>query len=277
MNILTLYVGQGAFAVVRHAGEALIIDSHIQDSLEETQQAMEKKLALALRNHVVPGLILTGFDSDHCCPAGVELILSKYSPGWVMYPTYYKDTDCAAEVFQIIDRHVQKRKSTARPLKRLSVRVDKVESRILTGLSQNFVYELFSPHIDDMDSSNNSSIVLKVTGVGAGGFSYLITGDTEYARWTRINELFGSSLGSQVLAAPHHGSITGVNAETLLLVQPNTVLISAGVDSQYGHPDPRAVTAYRRVADHVFATNVEGGVSLFTKPAGADFSTELVR
>ncbi len=277
MDVLTLYAGQGDFAVVRHAGEALIVDSHIPDSLEETQQAIEMKLTLMLSKHRVRGLILTGFDADHSCPTGVELILSKFPPDWVMYPTCWKDTDSATEVFRIIDRHVQKRKNTSRSLTRRSVRVDKVDSRILEGLSQNFVCELFSPHIDDMDNSNNSSIVLKVTGIGAGGFTYLITGDTENERWERINELFGSSLGSQVLSAPHHGSINGVNAETLLLVDPNTVLISAGVDNQYGHPDPQAVSAYRRVAKHVYSTNIEGGVSLFTKPAGADIKTDLAR
>ena len=39
-----------------------------------------------------------------------------------------------------------------------------------TKLSDEFDLELFSPHIEDMDSSNNCSIVLKIEGVGPGGF-----------------------------------------------------------------------------------------------------------
>jgi beta-lactamase superfamily II metal-dependent hydrolase len=106
-----------------------------------------------------------------------------------------------------------------------------------------------------MDSSNNSSIVLKLTGLDQTGFSYLITGDTETERWGSINRLFGKALASPVMAAPHHGSISGVNAQTLLFVQPHTVLISAGVDNPYGHPDAAAVKAYGMVAKHVFSTN----------------------
>lgn len=275
MDVFTCYVGQGALAVVRHSGEALIIDSLLPGSPEREQ--VEAKLSLLLREHTVPGLVLTGFDADHACPDGVDLILSKCSPDWIMYPKYYKDTDNATSVFNVVKKHEQRRQSSARPLKRVSVRLDQLDSRTLTGLSSRFRYELFSPHTEDMDFSNNCSIVLKLTGDGASGFSYLVTGDTENARWERINKLFGTALRSSVLAAPHHGSKNGTNAETITLVEPNTVLISAGVDNQYGHPDSQAVTAYRRVAKHVFAANIEGGVSLFTKQNGLDFETQLVR
>lgn len=277
MDILTLYVGQGALGVVRNAGEAVFVDSLLPGSENGARKRVEAMLDRQLHGHMAAGLTLTGFDADHCCPDGVELILSRYQPAWIMYPKYYKDTDSAAEVFRIVERHERQRQGSARPLRRVSVRLDRLDSRTLTGLSQQFSYELFSPHTEDMDNSNNSSIVLKLTGNGASGFSYLITGDTENERWERINVLFGSGLRSSVLAAPHHGSKNGTHAGTLLLVEPNTVLISAGVDNPYGHPDPQAVRAYRQVAKHVFATNVEGGVSLLTKPNGADFETLLVK
>jgi beta-lactamase superfamily II metal-dependent hydrolase len=52
------------------------------------------------------------------------------------------------------------------------------------------------------------------------------------------------------------------------------VIISAGVENSYGHPDSVAVSAYQRVAKHVFATNSEdAGVCLFTRRAGQDFET----
>lgn len=274
MDISTLYVGQGALAVVRHAREAILVDSHLPD---EHAEVIETKLDRLLRDHSIPGLVLTGFDSDHCCPAGVEMILAKFEPEWVMYPTCYKDTDAADQVFSIIDRHIRKRRSTSRPLRRVSVRLDNIDVRLLNELSVNFSYELFSPHVDDMDNSNNSSIVLKLTAGGATGFSYLITGDTEKPRWERINELFDHNLRSDVMAAPHHGALTGAHAKTGLLVAPNTVLISAGIDSQYGHPNSQAVAYYRRIAKHVFATNIEHGVSLFTRRSGDDFETLLVR
>ncbi len=238
---------------------------------------IESSLRDYVRNTHVRGLILTGFDSDHAHAEGVDSILTHQEPDWVMYPKYYKDTDCASAVFAAIDRHVRRRERGSHPLVRHSVRLDRLDSRHLTGLANSFRFELFSPHIEDMGSSNNSSIVLKLSGLDATGFGYLITGDTETERWATIDRFFGKALRAEVMSAPHHGSTTGVHAGALLDVSPNTVLISAGVDSQYEHPDPAAVAAYQRVARHVFSTNANNEPTcLFTRRLGDDFETRLV-
>jgi competence protein ComEC len=277
MDIFTLYVGQGALAAVCAGNEAVIVDAHMPDCDDITQAQIERSLERYLSRSSVRGLILTGLDRDHACPAGVESILTRYEPSWVMYPTCYKPTDAASEVFAIIDKHVNRRKKTSHPLERRSVRVDNVDSRQLTGLATYFSFEVFSPHMDDMDSSNNSSIVLKLTGLDKTGFSYLITGDTETERWDSISRYFGKYLSSPVMAASHHGSTNGVNARALLKINPHTVLISAGVDNSYGHPDGAAVKAYGNVAQHIFCTNVEGGMCLLTRRLGDDFETQLVQ
>ena len=100
-------------------------------------------------------------------------------PDWVMYPKYYKDTENAKKVFNVVRKHERRRKNTRSPLERVSVRLDRLESRYRDDLSEAFQLELFSPHIEDMDNSNNCSIVLKIEGIGPGGFAYLVTGDTE--------------------------------------------------------------------------------------------------
>jgi beta-lactamase superfamily II metal-dependent hydrolase len=277
MDIFTLYVGQGSLAAVRAGNEAVIVDAHMPECDDITSEQIEKSLDHYLAKSNVRGLILTGLDRDHACPAGVESILTRYEPSWVMYPKVFKDTDAAADVFATITRHEKRRANTSRPLVRHSVRVDRVESRNLTGFASYFTFELFSPHMDDMDSSNNSSIVLKLIGLDQNGFSYLITGDTESERWDNINRYFGKYLASDVLAAPHHGARTGLNPKTLLLVNPNTVLISAGVDNSYGHPYGVAVQAYQQVAKHVFCTIAEDGKCLLTRRMNNDFHTHLVQ
>jgi beta-lactamase superfamily II metal-dependent hydrolase len=143
---------------------------------------VKELLAVSLKDHYVKGLIFTGFDEDHCAVVGASIILRKYRPDWVMYPKYYKDSTEAGLVFGVIDKEVEARRTSANPLRKVPVRVDLIANRNLSGLSDNFDFELFSPHIEDMDCSNNCSIVLKVTGRGPRGFSYLITGDTENAR-----------------------------------------------------------------------------------------------
>ena len=90
-------------------------------------------------------------------------------------------------------------------------------------------------------------------------------------------ELFDDALDADVLAAPHHGSKNAAHAAMALAVSPNTVLISAGVDNQYEHPDGKAVALYLQVAKRVFQTNVRDGISLLTRGDGSDFQTARVR
>jgi beta-lactamase superfamily II metal-dependent hydrolase len=277
MDIITANVGQGALAIVRHRKEAIIVDSRVPPSDDDTVAYVKDLLSKALKDHFVKGLILTGFDKDHTEVVGASIILRKYRPDWVMYPKCFKDSEETKRVFSLIDTEQELRRNTNSPLRKVSVRVDLLADRKLKDLSDNFDFELFSPHIEDMDSSNNSSIVMKLTGRGHGGFSYLITGDTENGRWATIDRLFGASLQSQVLAAPHHGSRNGTHPSSLLKIAPHTVLISAGVDSQYGHPNNDAVRVYSRVANYVFATNMEGGVTLWTKPGPTELATTLLR
>lgn len=278
MDVFTLYVGQGALAAVRSGKEAIVIDSHMPNCDDVIQQQIEHTLNHYLSKSIVRGLVLTGLDKDHTCPAGVESILTHHRPGWIMYPTCYKHTSAATEVFDIIEKHEKRRKNTSHPLVRHSVRVDNVDSRNLRGLATHFTFELFSPHMDDMDSSNNSSIVLKLTGTDQTGFSYLITGDTETERWDSIARYFGKYLSCPVMAASHHGSTNGVNPRALLMINPHTVLISAGVDNAYGHPDQAAMNAYKAVAKQVFCTSTTTeGVCLFTRRVGNSYETRDVQ
>lgn len=275
MEVITVNVGQGALAIVRHNSEAVIVDSRIPPAGDETVAYVKGVLSTWLRDYRVRGLILTGFDSDHSDVTGVGLVLKKYRPDWVMYPKYYKDTDEAGKVFRVIAEQVKEREGTSSPLTRIPVRLDNLKTRILLGIAEQFECELFSPHIEDMDSSNNSGIVARLRGRGAEGFSYLVTGDTERERWETINRLFGASLKSDVMAAPHHGSKNGVHPGALLNIAPHTILISAGVENQYGHPDTAALQVYGKVARQVFATLANGGKTLVTGKVGSEFRTQL--
>ncbi len=92
MDIITVNVGQGSLAIVRHENDAIIVDSYIPPAGDDTVAYVKGMLASFLKNYSVRGLILTGFDEDHSDVSGVGLVLKKYRPDWVMYPKYFKDT-----------------------------------------------------------------------------------------------------------------------------------------------------------------------------------------
>lgn len=274
VDILTLYVGQGALTGVRVGNEGIIVDAHMPETDHVTPEEIQQSLSIYFRDIVVRGLILTGFDADHAHLGGVEWILSNFMPDWIMYPKYFKDTDAASSVFASIIKHERRRDTSARPLKRHSIRLDRLESRQINGVGKNFRIELFSPHIEDMDTSNNCSIVAKITGNDPTGFQYLVTGDTERDRWEVISRLFGAELSADVMAAAHHGAVSGIHPKTLVNISPDTVLISAGVDNQFEHPHGPAIRVYQSVAKHVLATNAGGEAkNLLTRREGSRFKT----
>jgi len=256
MEIYTLAVGQGHMTVITHGDEAIIVDTHIPRPNEEQVVYFKGALAGVLRGRKLAGLVLTSFDADHADPRGVTWILGKYWPRWILYPKYFKDTGTASEVFGIIQDIERQRRGTNGSLERISVRVDQLESRRMTGLSPGLSFELFSPHINNMNCSNNCSIVAKVAPTNVHqGFSYLITGDTENDRWEMINRLFSRRLRADVMAAPHHGSHNGINADTLDLVRPSVVLVSAGYGNRYGHPHDKALALFDETGADIYSTH----------------------
>ena len=85
MDILTLYVGQGALTGIRVGNEGILVDSHMPETDQVTAEEIQQGLSIYFRNITVRGLILTGFDADHAQPIGVEWILSKFTLDWIMY------------------------------------------------------------------------------------------------------------------------------------------------------------------------------------------------
>ncbi|WP_417913124.1 ComEC/Rec2 family competence protein [Candidatus Electronema sp. TJ] len=268
MKIYTLNVGQGQFVVVTGQREAFIIDTWVP--LNPKTEIVNVKAALAsiLQGKNLIGLMVTGFDADHFNEVGLRIVLNKYRPDWVMYPKYFKKTGNADTCFSVIKSFEQQKE-----FRKISVSLSKNDTRFYRGeISSEFEFEIFSPHSADMTSSNNCSLVCKVRELSTGA-TYLITGDTENDRWSSITRYFGSALQSQVLDAPHHGSKNGISAEAIKLIKPDTVLVSAGYQNQYGHPDREATSLFTAHAKKWYSTHTTGGISLMTQVSSNEVNT----
>lgn len=259
MKIYTLNVGQGQFVVVVGASEAVIVDTSVP--LSPANPIINVKAALSdiLSGKNMLGVMITGFDADHFNEVGLKIALNKYRPTWIMYPKYYKVSSVACAGFATINKYIDQGNT-----KKISISLSKNDARHYSKLSNDFSFEVFSPHKEDMDSSNNGSLVCKIKEKSTGA-TYLVTGDTENNRWNSITRIFGANIKSDVLDAPHHGSKNGITSAAINLIKPNTVLISAGVDNSYGHPDDEAVEIFKTVTGLVYSTNTNGGQSILTE------------
>ena len=105
------------------------------------------------------------------------------------------------------------------------------------------------------DSTNNNSIVLKIT---YGSTSFLLMGDAESPEEeTLLNS--GRSLKADVLKVGHHGSSTSTSPDFLRAIQPKYAAISVGSDS---NNLPKAEVS-KRLSDAgavVYRTDVSGTI-----------------
>ena len=97
MEVLTLYAGQGNFAVVRHGGQAIAVDTRRPAELSDD---MASKVDRFLRRRELVGIVLTGFDDDHADPDGLDWLLDAYASGLGDVSKYYKETENARRVFK---------------------------------------------------------------------------------------------------------------------------------------------------------------------------------
>ncbi|ASD63023.1 ComEC/Rec2 family competence protein [Bdellovibrio bacteriovorus] len=266
MKVYSLNVAQGNFTVVVGTNEAFIVDTHVPMGTDQKVINIKGALADILKNKALIGLMITGFDADHFNSVGLSIILHKYLPNWIMYPKYFKATDNASECFKLIDAH-----DTNSKIQRVPILLNDNKSRFYSKLSKEFTFEIFSPHAEDKSSSNNCSLVCKVV-ENSSQQSYLVTGDTEIDRWANIIKEFGNSLASQMMTAPHHGSKNGSSKELLSAVSPYKIIVSAGVNNQYGHPHKEAVELFNQHSKIWYQTNTgsDGQSILTTLEAGKD-------
>ncbi|WP_169791658.1 ComEC/Rec2 family competence protein [Sandaracinus amylolyticus] len=260
VEFISFDVGQGNFGVLRGPSEAIVFDTHVPPR-GGREEFVKRALAKAVEGLSVRGLVLTGFDADHADVRGVAWVLRRYQPTWVMYPTYFKETAEASAVFRVIRGEQRDRKSSRSPLVAVSVRID--QDPVLSELSDDFAFEAFSPHHEDMDTSNNSSLVVKVerSGLSLSSFKVLVPGDTEATRWDAMARLFRGRLRADLLIAPHHGSNHGLTQDALHRIRPSHVHISCGRNNQYGHPGANTVALLKQQGCSTFCTAVHGSLA----------------
>ena len=119
-------------------------------------------------------------------------------------------------------------------------------------------------HPGDLSGDRNvDSIVLLV---GCGTVDVLLTGDAEIPSEESMIDA-GVLVEVDVLKVGHHGSRTATSPEFLEAIQPEYGVISAGLNSQYGHPHTETLEALNAAEVQVLLTDTTpdpDGVTLTT-------------
>lgn len=234
-----LDVGQGSMQLFEEGDKGnIIFDCNIAGANEFILRYLGRRKV----NHV-DLLVLSGTDQDHADADGLEMLWNRFGTDIreVWYPDFPQDTDNWKRVKKILKKMQEAGVKMRNPMAGDEAVIGSIKIKVL------------SPHPNDSDTSNNASIVVKMT-AGQGG--YLFPGDCESEnRWGNILKYFRAYLPSDFLLAAHHGSKNGCVEEVVKEINPRFTVISCGEDNPHGHPDEEALKIYRKYTrERIFIT-----------------------
>lgn len=122
---------------------------------------------------------------------------------------------------------------------------------------EGVTFELLHPSDPTVWSGNNGSCVLRVE---TSGGSVLFTGDIEKKAERYLSETNPSSLRSDILIAPHHGSKTSSSQTFLDAVAPGRVIVSSGYLNRYHHPHSDVTARYAKMGIKTYNTAQHGAL-----------------
>lgn len=223
-------VGQGDATLITVGGERLLIDGG------RSQARIEERL-VALGITEIHAVLSTHPDADHV--AGLVRVLQLYDARRVYLNgaesstqtyTSYLALAAASDAEVTVLQH-----GDAIPLGGLTL--DVLHPAGLTG-----------------DSNADSLVVL----LSCGTVDVLLTGDATVASEASMLAA-GVLFDIDVLKVGHHGSNTSTGQPFLDVVRPEYAVISAGMNSQYGHPHAEVVARLVAIGAEIYHTDTTPG------------------
>ena len=233
-----LDVGQGLAIVVRTASHALLFDAG--PSWYETDSG-ERIVVPYLRGEgirALDGLVVSHRDDDHA--GGAASVVLARSPAWMLSPLAEGD---------LLRQSVE---PSLRCLAGQRWQWDGVEFRVLHPGP-----EAYDP--GRRVKENDRGCVIHVESSGGAA---LLAADIEARAEQRLVQRERTTLRSDVLLVPHHGSRTSSTVELLSAVAPSIAVASLGYRNRFNHPNAAVVTRYAAAGIVFRRTDLEGAMRI---------------
>ena len=242
LKVAFIDVGQGdSTFVVFPNGKTMLIDGGEQDKGSTVVSTIRKMNATR-----VDAMVATHPHADHI--GGLISVMDQMPVGQVYDSGQDYTTNTYLDYLDAIDRH--------------KIPYAIVHDGDTISLDPKAKLQAFNPpnplmRESDDDVSNNS-VVLKLT---YGNFSMVFPGDIKEAGENRLAAR--TNLDANVLLAAHHGSSHSNSIPFLKAVTPETVIIYAGANNQYGFPSREALNNFKIMqVNNIFRTDQDSSIIL---------------
>ena len=272
LTISMLDIGQGDAVLIQTGAKNILIDTGDDKYYEDGKKGKENTQLLAelqkLKIDHIDTLVMTHAHADHIGKA--DKVIAQYG----VKELVYNGIPSTSKYFI----------NALKAAKANGTQQVKVKAGDVLDFGNGVSFEIVSPSqsLIDEDTAaikakkkvdvNNESVVGRLT---FGNFAMLFTGDAEGPVEKDMAASYGKKLKCQVLKAGHHGSKTSSTAEFLKLVQPESVVMSLGVNNQYGHPHEALLNRLQKQGvKNIYRTDANGTITIVSDGSGYSITTE---
>ena len=272
LTISMLDIGQGDAVLIQTGAKNILIDTGDDKYYEDGKKGKENTQLLSelqkLKIDHIDTLVMTHAHADHIGKA--DKVIAQYG----VKELVYNGIPSTSKYFI----------NALKAAKANGTQQVKVKAGDVLDFGNGVSFEIVSPSqsLIDEDTAaikakkkvdvNNESVVGRLT---LGNFAMLFTGDAEGPVEKDMVASYGKKLKCQVLKAGHHGSKTSSTAEFLKLVQPESVVMSLGVNNQYGHPHEALLNRLQKQGiKNIYRTDANGTITIVSHGSSYSITTE---
>ena len=272
LTISMLDIGQGDAVLIQTGAKNILIDTGDDKYYEDGKKGKENTQLLTelqkLKIDHIDTLVMTHAHADHIGKA--DKVIAQYG----VKELVYNGIPSTSKYFI----------NALKAAKANGTQQVKVKAGDVLDFGNGVSFEIISPSqsLIDEDTAaikakkkvdvNNESVVGRLT---FGNFAMLFTGDAEGPVEKDMAASYGKKLKCQVLKAGHHGSKTSSTAEFLKLVQPESVVMSLGVNNQYGHPHEALLNRLQKQGvKNIYRTDTNGTITIVSDGSSYSITTE---
>lgn len=272
LTISMLDIDQGDAVLIQTGAKNILIDTGDDKYYEDGKKGKENTQLLTelqkLKIDHIDTLVMTHAHADHIGKA--DKVIAQYG----VKELVYNGIPSTSKYFI----------NALKAAKANGTQQVKVKAGDVLDFGNGVSFEIVSPSqsLIDEDTAaikakkkvdvNNESVVGRLT---FGNFAMLFTGDAEGPVEKDMVAYYGKKLKCQVLKAGHHGSKTSSTAEFLKLVQPESVVMSLGVNNQYGHPHEALLNRLQKQGiKNIYRTDANGTITIVSDGSSYSITTE---
>jgi competence protein ComEC len=235
VSLTLLDVGQGLATVIQTQNHALLFDAGPTMGFDDAGQRVVLPFFQNRKIQMIDKMVLSHGDNDHV--GGANSILKNITVKEVLTSVPEKFEAQSARLCE----------------------------KGMRWSWDGVIFEMLYPIRDQLGKGNDSSCVLRIQ---VGKHSILLTGDIEKSAEQYLVQHDSSSLKSDVIVAPHHGSKTSSTLMFVRAVQPRYVLYPTGYLNRYRFPNVEVFERYHAIGADAFDTGKDGAIMLIMDDKG---------